>query len=361
MDFLSSLSKAAEASGMKEVQGAIAPTVSVKADNVASFGALLGAAKVVAPPAPPTPILSAGVTNLDELGDVDTWSFSTLKAFEGCQYAVKLDKVDKIKQESGEAAERGSLIHDGCENWVRGDVAELPSDGKTRFEYFMPDFDMLQSAFADGRVLMEENWGIRKDWSPCSWDPKNPEANDPELWGKAKLDVFLIETSILKAGVEGYVAFGEDGSLELRIGDDVTPWDDVPMDVKAHYAVTCRIIDYKTGKKFGNEMKHSDQGLSYALHTMHRYPDINAFEIEFWYIDQADKLKRLFNRRQLLMLLRMYHTRALKLTSCTNFMPAPNAHNCVYCPYGANQSKAGKKYGNAVCQYDHYKGYGEDE
>lgn len=362
MDFASALGQAAKKSGMTETQGVSAESTSrgsVKAETTESFGALLGAAKSKAPVAPTATV--ASITGqripvaLDELGDVPRWSFSTLKEFETCQYAVKLKKVDKIPSESGPAAERGSLIHDGCEQWVRFEREDFPADAKTKFEYFTDRFEGLREAYREGRVLMEENWGIRKDWSPCEWD-------DDELWGRAKLDVFVLQTSVLSKDASGYVAFNESGELILKDGRKKPRlWDDMSIEERSNYSVTCLIIDYKTGRKFGNEMKHSDQGLSYALHAMYRFPDINAFEIEFWYIDQADKLSRLFNRRQLLLLLNMYNTRALKLTSCTNFMPSPNAHTCVYCSYGSNRNKAGAKYGNGACQYDHYRGMGDDD
>lgn len=239
---------------------------------------------------------------------VKAWSFSTLKKFENCQWAVKLAKVDKIYVESGEAAQRGTVIHDGCEDWVRGKIPELPADRRTKFDAFAGDFTELREQFREGKVSLEDEWGIRKDWSPCGWD-------DDELWGRAKLDAFVMENEN-----------------------------------------SCVIIDYKTGRKFGNEMKHADQGLSYALHAMHRYPELDVFKVEFWYLDEGLKMVRSFNRRQLSMLLLRYHNRAKKLTTTRDFKPVANAHTCRFCEYGCNQNREGVAYGNGACGFDHYRG-----
>ena len=337
MDFAAKLKAKANETGQTTVQGASkkAPDA-VKATDKMSLASVLSARaketdqKSVKPiPSGPAPkkagdlnalsnaLKQAKKTREDERGTmsvdfptaaVRAWSFSTLKKFENCQWAVKLGKVDKIPQESGEAAVRGTAIHDGCEAWVRGEIADLPADPRTKFDQFAADFAALRDDFRNGKVEMEENWGIRKDWSPCTWQ-------DDELWGRAKLDAFVTENE--------------------------------------H---SCRIIDYKTGQKFGNEMKHADQGLSYALHTMYRFPDMDTFRVEFWYLDDGTKMVRTFNRRQLSMLILRYHNRAKKLTTTKDFIPSANAHTCRFCEYGCNTNKEGKPYGNGACGFDHYRG-----
>lgn len=305
MNFAEKLKAKAKETGQKVVQGKEAsakPKVEAKkAGSLKALGAQLKKAKK-------SEVKRGEIETEFTAGAVPTWSFSTLKKYENCPWAVKLGKVDRIPSESGEAAQRGSEIHDGCEAYVRGLRDDLPADGRTKFDIFADDFVDLKQKFRDGVVQLEEDWGIRKDWSPCDWD-------DPELWGKAKLDVFVRENE-----------------------------------------ETCVIIDHKTGRKFGNEMKHADQGLSYALHTMHRYPEINIFKVEFWYLDEGEKMIRTFSRAQLKMLLIRAHNRAKKMTTATDFMPNANPHTCMFCEYGCNTNKAGKPYGNGACSYDAYKG-----
>lgn len=340
MGFAETLKAKAIETGQQTIQGTSIEGQAKKETTKESFAARLGAVakatkqKAVSTPPPSAPpvgkskdlksladsLKKAKETRDNERGAmvvdfpvaaVKAWSFSTLKKFENCQWAVKLGKVDKIYVESGEAAQRGTLIHDGCEAWVRGKIPELPADGRTKFDAFSADFAQLREDFRAGKVSLEDDWGIRKDWSPCDWD-------DEELWGRAKLDGFVMENEN-----------------------------------------SCVIIDYKTGKKFGNEMKHADQGLSYALHAMHRYPELDVFKVEFWYIDEGVKMIRSFNRRQLSMLLLRYHNRAVKLTTTRDFIPSANAHTCRFCEYGCNTNRDGVAYGNGACGFDHYRGLDE--
>ncbi len=307
MNFAETLKKNAEKTGKKTIQGK--EVVVAKAEKVSSndFAKALKKNKTkVGTPA----TVSTGKTIL---GPVSKWSFSGLKDFERCPRAVKLNKVDREPQKQGEAAERGSIIHDMCEQYVRGEIPSLIGDTKTKFESFTSDFSKLKNIFdtqVEGKypsLEMEENWGIRLDWSGCSW-------SDDELWGRGKLDAFVLES-----------------------------------------ATSCRIIDYKTGRKFGNEMKHADQGLSYALYAYHRFnKEIEHFTVEFWYLDQGEKSIRSYSARQLEILQPRYHKRAIAMTTETVFKPKSNADTCRFCAYGANKSKKGVQYGTGVCSNDFY-------
>ncbi|MGR5253609.1 PD-(D/E)XK nuclease family protein [Vibrio astriarenae] len=302
MSWLDALEGAME--NEKQLQGktsdATGEPTQVTKDQASFANALAGA---LAEPEP-EPAIPA---EPEDLGLIATWSFSTLKNYESCPLMVKYAKVDKIPQPESEAANRGSAIHDECELFVRGQVDEIKGDKKTKLQSFADDFDELRRLFAEGKVQCEENWGIRFDWSPCEW-------SDDELWGRGKLDAFVTETD-----------------------------------------TCCRIIDYKTGRKFGNELKHGDQGLSYALHAMHRYPDLDVFTVEFWYLDQGEKMVRQFKRKQLALLLARYHKRAVQMTTEVKFAPKSNPNSCRFCSYGCNRSKAGVQYGNGHCTHDYYR------
>lgn len=233
-------------------------------------------------------------------GLIAHWSYTALTKFEKCPYELQLSKVDKIPQEQGEGAERGSAIHDHCEAYVRGQVEALNPNLKgkrSKIDMFHQRFDNLKADFNDGKVMLEEEWGIRKDWSPCTWQ-------DAELWGRAKLDVFVRESE-----------------------------------------TSCRIIDHKTGRFFGNEVKHADQGMSYALVCYHRFPEIESFTVEFWYLDHNHTTSRTYTRRQLGLFLKKYHERAMALTTATVLHAKPSRFNCMWCPYGDS------KYGNGHCKF----------
>lgn len=288
-------------------------------------------------------------------GLIAKWSFSALKSFETCQWKLKLQKIDKIDTGSSEALDRGNKIHDALEKWVRGEESELPSDKRTKFDSFLNELAILRSNYFKGYVSLEEDWGIRKDWSPCTWQ-------DPELWGRAKLDVFVLEVTKLTEDETADVQL-RDGKLVLVDGDIITPWETLTYERMSDFSLSCRIIDYKSGRRFGNELTHADQSLCYALNVMHRYPDIESIQTEFWYVDQGEKSVRNYNRRVLGVLGHRYHDRAMKLTTCVEFMPIANPHSCRFCPFGSNTNKAGEPYGNSVCKYDFYMqggGNGDD-
>lgn len=368
MSFADTLKAKAKASGKKVIQGEIpggkSATPVTKAGKVTKKGFADALKKAKATPAQPKASIK-GKRAVFAIPDVfsdnfetemlATWSFSGLKGFEQCQWRTKLHKVDGITQESGEAANRGTYFHEQIEDWVRGATQDLPHDARSKMEAFYDQLAELKVAFDAGHATLEEKWGIRKDWSPCTW-------KDKEIWGKGALDGFVIEAHGLRDGED--ITFNTRDVLIFTDaeGEEHTLsayWLKNP-DITKRIQLGCRIIDHKTGRKFGNEMKHADQGLCYALHAMHRFPEIETFTTEFWYLDQGVSTIRGFNRKQLGMLLTRYHNRARKMTQTVDFIPAPTVYNCQYCSYGANTNKQGKPYGNGACGFDKYRGLDDD-
>ena len=221
----------------------------------------------------------------DELGPVSAWSPTLVDKFESCRYQVFLGKVKKIKQDSGEAANRGIKVHDMAEAYVNGSVGDMPEELKK----FRTRFENLREDYAAGIVTLEQDWGYTIDWEPCGFFDKN-------VW--------------------------------LRIKLDACWFSDIPEN--AEYAV---VIDYKTGKKFGNELKHGFQGLVYAIGTFMRYPKLNRIETEFWYLDKGEELKKVYNRAELQVFLPRITARGKKITSCKDFYPDPSPRNCRFCYY----------------------------
>ncbi|MGR3808607.1 RecB family exonuclease [Pasteurella testudinis] len=218
-----------------------------------------------------------------ESGLIAAWSFSSLSVFEQCPKRSEFKSVQKIKEPSSPALERGSQIHDLAERYVRGQEGD---DVPAPLQLFKRGFEELKQAFADGKVHCEDEWAFRKDWSLTEW-------NADDCWHRAKLDALLIE---------------DDGSA--------------------------LIIDYKTGKKFGNELKHGEQGLTYAIDTFLRYPDLDFIKVEFWYLDKGEKLVREYTRQQALLFHPQLHQRAKKMTTTIDFPAQPSMFACKWCYYG---------------------------
>lgn len=239
---------------------------------------------------PGPPIVLAQPT---ELGPVSAWSISTLEKFEQCAYQIYIGKVKKIKEEQGAAAARGELVHLAAQHYVEGKRDDLIPELKK----YADKIEQLRIEYAKGNVENEGEWGFTIDWAKVNWMA-------PDVWARVKLDVYV------------------------RVDDH-----------------SARVIDYKTGKKFGNEVKHGQQGLLYAIAAFMRDPELQYVDVEFWYTDQKleDATKKSYTREQALMFLPGFHNRGVKMTTETEFEPNPSKMNCMWCSF--------KKGDNPECRW----------
>lgn len=212
---------------------------------------------------------------------VPAWSYSTLSDFEKCPYKVWLAKVDKIPQPKHPAAERGTEIHKLAEDYVRGEIGELPKE----LSKFTKEFEELRFLFGEGKVEVEGDWGFDKEWAPCGWLA-------PTVWGRMKLDAKVEESE-----------------------------------------TSARAIDYKTGRKFGNEVPHGQQAMIYAVGTFMRYPSLQFVQTEFWYLDHGQTTTQRYSREEAMLFLDGITQRALALTECVDFPPRPSKFACQWCAY----------------------------
>lgn len=219
---------------------------------------------------------------------VPRWSFSALSDFEKCPMMVKLKRIDKIPEperplppgKTEHANDRGSRIHDSAEQFVRGKGPLIPE--MRRFE---TEFYALKNLFDQGKVTLEQEWGTDHDWNPCAWSA-------PEVWQRLKLDAMVHLSKY-----EGIV------------------------------------IDYKTGKRFGNEIKHTEQTQLYAINAFLRFPELEEVTTELWYLDVDEMHPMTYLRHQALRFRDRWHSRATKMTTATSFPAKPNIFNCKYCGY----------------------------
>ena len=207
------------------------------------------------------------------------WSFSSLMVFETCKYRSKLERLDKIPDlRPRPAADRGTEIHQEAEDYVTG-KAEFTHN----LRFFKDDLASLKNHYAEGRVICEEEWAFDLDWNITEWAAG---------WLRLKCDA---------------VCF-------------LTP---------QHIAV----IDYKTGKRFGNEIKHAEQLQLYAVCALIRHPECDQVTCELWYFDQNELASFTMKRSQLGKYLMLFDKRGVAMTTEKEFPPNPNIHSCKYCPY----------------------------
>ena len=221
---------------------------------------------------------------------IKTWSHSRLQDFEKCKFYAYLKYVEKVPEperalptgKTEHANERGSRVHDEAEAFVRGITNPIP----TEFQHFDNELRKLRELFPTGAVSLEEEWAHAADWTPCPW-------GSDEQWLRLKLDAFV------------------------------------------HLAPEhAMVIDYKTGKKAGNEVKHAEQGQLYQLSGFLRYPALQTIDVEFWYVDQDDLTHIRYTRDQGMRFLKNFDMRGKRMTECVDFPPNPNMYNCRWCKYG---------------------------
>jgi hypothetical protein len=222
-----------------------------------------------------------------------SWSFSKLGDFTKCKKYFWLKHEQKIPEperplkpgQLEHANDRGSRIHDNLEGYVRGNHDALCTEAE---RYFGIHADLLRVMYADGLVELEGEWGMDKGWEITGWN---------EAWLRLKLDV-LVHT-------------GTDGAI---------------------------VIDYKSGRKFGNEVKHAQQLQLYALVTALRYPMLETITAELWYIDIGETTSQTFTRTQALRFKKGFDINGSALVNCDAWPSNPNKFSCQWCLYGPHHS-----------------------
>ena len=223
-----------------------------------------------------------------ELGLIPAWSHSTLKTFETCAYRSYIAKVKRISEDYGPAAKRGSEIHDQAERYVDGRLTEFPDT----LSKFTTQFERLKNLYDENKAELEGEWGFTIEWEACHWMAK-------DVWARIKLDAIVHENN-----------------------------------------TSARVIDYKTGRQFGNEIAHGQQALTYAIGSFLRYPDLQHVQTELWYLDHGTVAEQSYTRDQALLFLPKLHERAIVMTTAEKFPPNPSKTNCKWWSYKNGEKPA---------------------
>jgi hypothetical protein len=263
---------------------------------------------------------------------IPSWSHSRVVEFESCNFRSFLKNVQKIPEpdrplppgKTEHANDRGTRIHEGCEKFVNGSTPKLPLEAA---KHFTTEFDALRSLHAAGKVSLEGEWAMNRAWEPCSWRGEW-ELLDEKVPGAKKLKTIP--------------EYGKPGDV-IHVGKEfrtwVPPWLRLKLDAMVHVNEYQAIaIDFKSGKKFGNELKHAEQLQLYQLVTFLRHPQLEEVTTELWYLDIDELTQATFTRSQGLRFMRSWDKRGNNLTTCQEFKPNPNKWSCRYCPYGLPQN-----------------------
>lgn len=235
-------------------------------------------------------------------------SFSRLEVYEQCpqraelQYCKKIPEPDRGKPhkrcptnpETGELEwhnDRGTRLHEAMDKYIRGAKDSYSSELKCL------DVEMTnaRAAFEQGLVQTEQMWCYKDDWVPTVW-------NDWENTNtRIKLDVFWVTEGTMKKPIEAVA------------------------------------IDLKSGKLFGNEVKHATQLQLYALGAFKKYPTLEKVYCEIWYCDHDEVKCTEYTRKQALRNQPDWDDRFSKMMSDVIFEARPSENNCRWCPYKAQE------------------------
>lgn len=220
---------------------------------------------------------------------ISSWSHTKLVLFQTCKRAAYLKYDQRIPEperplppgKTEHANDRGTRVHEDCERFVRGEQDDVCQEAAN---YFATELCLLRELYKEGRVSIEGEWGMDRNWEPTEWR---------SAWLRLKLDAIVF-----------------------------------------HSETEATAIDYKTGRKFGNEVKHAEQLQLYQLVTFLRYPKLEKVTTELWYLDQDEVTRQTFTRAQGLRFKSNFDRRGLELTNATEFPPNPNVFSCKWCMYG---------------------------
>lgn len=260
---------------------------------------------------------------------IPSWSHSRLMDFEKCKYRSFLLNVERVKEperalpagKTEHANDRGTRIHNGCEAYVKGE-GPLPMEAA---KHFGAELKVLRDLYPTGCVSLEGEWGMNQNWEPWNWSGQWMEVENTE-----GVLIELVAKKLPEKPKSGMVV-----KVGKKVFMWVPPWLRLKLDALVFESPQAAIaIDYKSGRKFGNEIKHGEQLQLYQLVTFLRYPELERVTTELWYLDVDDLSRQTFTRAQGLRFKKNWDSRGIKMTTCTQFPANPSTFACKWCGFG---------------------------
>lgn len=217
------------------------------------------------------------------------WSHSRLSLWNECPLRAKFKHLDKLKEPDHPAAERGTRIHTGMENWLKDPVQPAPVfDLPSHFEppRALDKFYSCATELKAQRPVVEQEWAYTSAWKPTGWFAK-------DAWFRQKMD----------AGA------AMDGGYMIA-------------------------IDWKTGKPWGDG---KDQMELTAVSIFARYYDVQEVDTRLWYLDSGEEIPATFYRKQFAELRDKWTKRASVMLADTTLAPRPGRH-CSRCHFRSSNN-----------------------
>lgn len=261
---------------------------------------------------------------------VNSWSHSKLMDFEKCKKYFWLKHDQKIPEperplppgKTEHANDRGTRVHEACELFVKGQ-GKAPTEA---MKFFDAEMVALCRLYEKGMVSLEGEWAMDREWNPVDWRGQWREIDEAAV-------ADAVVQSLVQAPSRGTA--GQIIRIKKKYYVWVPAWLRLKLDALVFLSPEEAIaIDYKTGKKFGNEVKHGEQLQLYQLVTFLRYPKLQKVHTELWYFDVDEITSQTFTRDQGLRFQRAWDKRGNAITTETDFKPNPNKFSCKWCMYG---------------------------
>lgn len=229
-------------------------------------------------PTPPKPSAT--------LKGITAWSFSRWNDWKKCPRYAYFKHVLRMKEPGSEALDRGSRIGELAEKFARpaGKRMKTPPELQT----FEVEFRDLQGR----KVRSEEEWAFTKEWKPTGWF-------DADAWARCKVDAFHIESRAGKGAAKNTVGV---------------------------------VIDYKTGKV---NPTHLDQLSLYALSAFLMFPELDAVEVQLWYLDHgvlAPEPLKVYSRAEVPKLKKEWEDNVAPMLRDRRFVEKPSKA-CTWCHF----------------------------
>ncbi len=221
-----------------------------------------------------------------------SWSFSRWSDYEQCPFKFKLKHIDKLKEPKNAAMERGNVIHQLAEDYVKGKLKKMPPE----LVKFKKRFEERKAQYTKRSIIniVEDQWAFTKAWVRTKWD-------DWKLcWLRIKLDH----------------AVSVDGS-------------------------TMVITDYKTGQfRMSDVEKYEMQLELYVLACFLLHPFIQVVKPRLEFLDlgvtfpsaPVDVERLTFTREDLPRLQAEWEARIQPMFKDTIYAPKPNRF-CNWCHF----------------------------
>jgi hypothetical protein len=235
---------------------------------------------------------------------INAGSHSRLSVFESCNLRARLQFVDKIPEPTRPPLPagkeypdaRGTRVHQETDAFIKGNTDAFPIEALA----FKDHLTMAQGLYADGKAAGESSWCFDANWNPLI----DPFTYQPPNW-----NIFH--------------------QIRFRIKPDLV------ITANKEEAL---VVDYKTGKRYGNEMKHGEQLELYSIGAFIQYPTLETVTAELWYFDIQDLVSLTFTKAEASRRLQSWDMRNKIMMDTREFPPMPNMETCRWCPYGPAKS-----------------------